>query len=230
MPDFLRDLSANFAAGITDFFVYLAIALVMITGIVKCVLPVSRSARRLRRGIRLLETSGGEGRPVWQDVLFLGKEIQGPWRRFLVNAEQLDQRGLNCNVEDYINDDTVIYAVGHAQLAEIVPSLLTSLGILGTFIGLMNGLSGLKLDNAAQTMESIPQLIGGMTFAFTTSIAGVTCSLLFNMLNRMAFGSAVRAIDDFNDAFTDLVMQKPLDDSVQLICQQASQSRAHSPA
>ena len=85
----------------------------------------------------------------------------------------MDARGLNCNVEDYVNDDTVIYAVGHAQLAEVVPGLLTSLGILGTFIGLMRGLSGLDLNDAAKTMESIPQLIGGMTYAFTTSIAQV---------------------------------------------------------
>lgn len=220
MPEMLQSLAAN----ATDFLVYLAIALVALTGIAKCVLPVRRSARRLRRGIHALEASAGDTRPVWQDALFLGKSLQGAWRRFLVNAEQLDARGLNCNVEDYINDDTVIYSVGHVQLAEVVPSLLTSLGILGTFIGLMRGLSGLDLNDAAKTMESIPQMIGGMTYAFTTSIAGVACSLIFNMLNRTACGSAVRAIDDFNDAFTDLVMQKPLDDSVQMICQQEDQA------
>ncbi len=214
--DILRSLAAN----VTDFLIYLAIALVAVIGIAKCVLPVRRAAGKLRRGIRSLETNSGDGRPVWQDALFLGREMQGPWRRFLVNAEQLDARGLNCNVEDYVNDDTVIYAVGHAQLAEVVPSLLTSLGILGTFIGLMRGLGGLDMTDAAKTMESIPQLIGGMTYAFTTSIAGVACSLVFNMLNRMAYGSATRAIDDFNDAFSDLVMQKPLEDTVQLICQQ----------
>ena len=224
MPEFLQNFTANFAANVTDFLIYLAIGLVMLIGIVKCVLPVNRSARRLRRGVRLLETSTGEGRPVWQDVLFLGKEVQGPWRRFLVNAEQLDQRGLNCNVDDYINDDTVIYSVGHAQLAEVVPSLLTSLGILGTFIGLMRGLGGLDVSDAAKTMDSIPQMIGGMTFAFMTSIAGISCSLIFNMLNRMAYGSATGAIDEFTDAFADLVMQKPLEDNVQMICQQEDQS------
>ena len=220
MTEILERLSAN----LTDFLVYLAIALVLLTGIFKCVFPVRRSARRLRRGIHLLETATGEGRPVWQDVLFLGKELQGPWRRFLVNAEQLDARGLNCNVEDYVNDDTVIYSVGHTQLAEVIPSLLTSLGILGTFIGLMRGLGGLDVSDAAKTMDSIPQMIGGMTFAFMTSIAGISCSLVFNMLYRMANGSATRAIDDFHDAFTDLVMQKPLEDNVQLICQQEDRS------
>ena len=214
--EFLENLAANLA----DFLVYLAIALVALIGIIKCVIPVRRNAHRLRRAVHLLETSSGEGRPVWQDVLFLGKGMQVSWRRFLVNAEQLDARGLNCNVEDYVNDDTAIYSVGHSQLAEVVPSLLTSLGILGTFIGLMRGLGGLDVSDAAKTMESIPQMIGGMTFAFMTSIAGIACSLIFNMLNRMACGSATRAIDEFNDAFTDLVMQKPLEDNVQMICQQ----------
>ena len=220
MTDILESIMANFV----DFCIYVAIALVALIGIFKCVLPVSRVARRLRHGIRLLETATGEGRPVWQDVLFLGKEIQGPWRRFLVNAEQLDARGLNCNVEDYVNDETVIYSVGHAQLADVIPSLLTSLGILGTFIGLMRGLSGLDMSDAAKTMDSIPQMIGGMTFAFMTSIAGISCSLLFNMFNRMAYGSATSAIDDFTDAFADLVMQKPLEDNVQMIIQ--SEDRA----
>lgn len=214
--EFLESIAGNLA----DFLVYLAIGLVALIGIAKCVIPVRRSARKLRRAIHLLETSSGEGRPVWQDVLFLGKDMQVAWRRFLVNAEQLDARGLNCNVEDYVNDDTAIYSVGHSQLAEVVPSLLTSLGILGTFIGLMRGLGGLDVSDAAKTMESIPQMIGGMTFAFMTSIAGIACSLIFNMLNRMAYGSAARAIDEFNDAFTDLVMQKPLEDNVQMICQQ----------
>jgi len=216
LPEILENISANLA----DFLIYIAISLVALIGIFKCVIPVRRAAHRLRRAIRLLETSTGEGRPVWQDVMFLGKEMQGSWRRFLVNAEQLDARGLNCNVEDYVNDDTVIYSVGHMQLAEVTPSLLTSLGILGTFIGLMRGLGGLDVSDAAKTMESIPQMIGGMTFAFATSLVGISCSLVFNVLSRMAHGSATRAIDEFNDAFSDLVMQKPLEDNVLMICQQ----------
>ena len=208
------------AANLANALVYIAIGLVFVIGLTKCVLPVNRAGHKLRRAIRALEIGAGAVPPVWQDVMFLGKNMQGPWRRFLVNAEQLDARGINCNVEDYVNDDTVIYSVGHAQLADAVPGLLTSLGILGTFIGLMQGLGGLDVSDAAKTMESIPEMIGGMTYAFTTSIAGIACSLIFNMLNRMAHGSATRAIDDFNDAFADIVMQKPLETHVQMILQQ----------
>lgn len=217
----LSDITNWISTYFVDVLIYLAIVIVVLIGIGKCVSPVMRSARRLRKGIRTLENAVGDGRPIWQDSLFLGKEMQGAWRRFLVNAEQLDARGLNCNVEDYVNDETVIYAVGHSQLAEVIPSLLTSLGILGTFIGLVRGLSGLDMKDA---LAGIPGLIGGMNTAFTTSIVGISCSLLFNMLNRMAHGSATQAIDSFQDAFTDLVMQKPLDDHVQMICQQEDRS------
>ena len=111
----------------------------------------------------------------------MGKRLKGSWLRFLQNAQQLDRRGLPCNVEDYINDDTVTHGPGNAQLAELIPSLLTSLGILGTFIGMTQGLAGLRTSSTEEMMNGIQTLIAGMRFAFGTSVAGVSCSLIFNI-------------------------------------------------
>ena len=69
MNEFLSSLAAN----LTDTLIYLAIGLVTLMGVFKCIIPVRRAGHRLRRAIHLLETNTGEGRPVWQDVLFLGK-------------------------------------------------------------------------------------------------------------------------------------------------------------
>lgn len=222
----LTELLNNITANLVDFIIYGAIVLVTITGFVKCILPTRACARALRRGVRHLEVMTiKEGtRPVWQDTLFLGRKLQNAWRRFLVNAEQLDSRGINCDVVDYINDDTVIDQNGHTQLAEVIPGILTSLGILGTFIGLVRGLGALDLSDAAKTMTSISDMISGMTFAFGTSIAGIACSLAFNIINRASVGSTQRAIDDFHEAFTEFVMQQPLSDNVQAICQQEDQA------
>ncbi len=209
-----------------DVLIYSAMVCVFFLGLVKCVFPVMANARTLRRAARKLEIPAAQGsKPSWQESGFLGRSMQNSWKRFLKNAEQLDARGMSCNIEDYVNDDSVIYAVGHAPFAEVVPGLLTSLGILGTFIGLMNGLGGLDVSDASKTMESIPAMIGGMTFAFSTSIVGVACSIAFNILNRIACGSAVNAIDDFHDAFNSLIMSRPLDDNVTLICQQEDQEQ-----
>lgn len=219
MPDLSQ--VAAYVPQIADALIYIAIAIVTLTGLMKCLIPLWSNTRALHRAVRRLQNAAGSKRetPVWQESRFMGRGLTGAWQRFLQNAEQLDRRGLPCSVEDYINDETIIYGPGNAQLAELIPGLLTSLGILGTFIGLTRGMSKLDFSNSAALMSAIPTLLEGMKYAFETSVAGIVCSLAFSMLNRMAVGSSFKAIDDFTENFTSLAMQRPLDNDVQLICQ-----------
>ena len=219
MPD-LSKVTA-ILPNIADYVVYGAIAVVTLIGLFKCLIPLWRTTAALRRAIVRLQQNAGKqlDKPVWQEARFVGKRLKGSWLRFLQNAEQLDRRGLPTNVEDYINDDTVTHGPGNAGLAELIPSLLTSLGILGTFMGLSRGLSSLNFADSTQLIQGIPDLLSGMRFAFGTSVAGISCSLVFNMLNRISQGSSYRAIDDFVTSFTQLAMSRPLDNDVQMIIQ-----------
>ncbi len=218
----LQGLSGN----IVDAIVYTAIALVTLLGIFKCIMPLRQSIHCLKRAVRVLNRnpSRDNGSPIWENELFMGRGMANAWRRFLQNAQQLDARGMTCDVREYINDDTAIYEIGNIPLSEMIPGLLTSLGILGTFLGLMRGLGGLDVSDAAKTMASIPTMIGGMSFAFTTSIAGVGCSLLFQLINRFTMGNALNALTDFQDTFSDVVMQTPLTAETRAICQREDQS------
>ena len=220
MPDLSK--VTGMLPDLADYLVYIAIAVVTLIGVFKCLFPLWNTTRSLRRAISRLQADAGNTsgvKPVWQEARFVGKRLRGSWLRFLQNAEQLDRRGLPTNVEDYINGDTVTHGPGNATLAELIPNLLTSLGILGTFMGLSRGLSSLNFADSTQLVEGIPVLLEGMRFAFGTSVAGIICSIVFNMLNRISQGSSYRAIDDFVSSFTQLAMSRPLDNDVQLICQ-----------
>lgn len=219
MPDLSK--VTGILPDLADYLVYGAIAVVTLIGLFKCLLPLWKTTSSLRRAISRLQAEAGQttDKPVWQTAGFVGKRLRGTWLRFLQNAEQLDRRGLPTNVEDYINDDTVTHGPGNATLAELIPNLLTSLGILGTFMGLSRGLSSLNFSDSAQLVEGIPNLLEGMRFAFGTSVAGISCSIVFNMLNRISQGSSYRAIDDFVTSFTQLAMSRPLDNDVQMIIQ-----------
>ena len=207
-------------ANLSEIAVYAAIVLVTLIGFCKCIYPLLRNAALLNRAVVKLEKSTAAGeRPLWREARFLGRSLRNEWQQFLLNAGQLDLRGIPCDTREYINEESVIDKPGHAQLAELIPGLLTSLGILGTFMGLMQGLTSVDFSNAEGTIQSIPQLLGGMKFAFATSVAGIACSLLFNMLNRMAAGRAQRALDNFEDAFYELAMPRPLQPEVQMMCQ-----------
>ncbi|HIF9331893.1 hypothetical protein A9D46_09560 [Photobacterium damselae subsp. damselae] len=61
-------------------------------------------------------------------------------------------------------------------LTGITPNLLTSLGILGTFTGIVSGLMGFDPQNIT---ESIPSLLDGLKTAFLTSLFGMFFSILF---------------------------------------------------
>ncbi len=62
-------------------------------------------------------------------------------------------------------------------LRSIVPGLMTTLGIFGTFWGIFIALVPLDLANL-HDQDNIPALLKGMTTAFTTSLLGLLCAIV----------------------------------------------------
>ena len=204
-----------------DTLVYLAIVFVLFTALIRCILPLSAMARRLRRAARVIiaENKQNKEKKSWNDLHFLGDKLQATWADFLQNAEMRDAHGESCDVTQYINEDTIIYACGATGLAEITPGILTSLGILGTFMGLVMGLSGLNL-NAADTaalLSAMERLIGGMSTAFLTSIAGVVASIFFNLMHNHYTAKCQKAIDRFCEVFSLYAMPKPVSEDTAML-------------
>ena len=74
-----------------------------------------------------------------------------------------------------------------SRLVAITPTGLATLGVLGTFTGILIGL--LDFD-VARIDESVPDLLAGLKIAFTTSIVGIAASVLFRFLRTLAPGPA----------------------------------------
>lgn len=62
---------------------------------------------------------------------------------------------------------------------EYVPALMTSLGILGTFIGIVMGLYNFDPENIDLSIQT---LLGGLKTAFNTSIAGMIATISFKCI------------------------------------------------
>jgi len=211
-----------------DTLIYLAIALVFLAALARCILPLSRVAARLRRASRTIVTEHRQNKEKksWNDLHFLGDRLQGTWTDFLQNAELRDAHGGSCDVTEYINEDTIIYATGGTRLAELTPGILVSLGILGTFLGLVMGLSGLTLSatDTSKLLAGMEKLISGMSTAFLTSIAGVVASIAFNLLNNHYVGKCEKAIDRFCDVFSLYAMPKPVSEETAMLTLQQEQT------
>ena len=89
-----------------------------------------------------------------------------------------------------------------------VVSILTSVGVIGTFLGIVLGLSGIqgKINgDSAEMFEGVKTLLGGMDMAFITSLVGLVSSvaLIFILkgITKVAKNKFAVLIEKFNDDF-----------------------------
>ena len=201
--DYVKRMFAGSMNSVPSLVIYIAIVVLFIVGLVRCVVPVMRTRGVVRRAIKSIR-DGGDKKYAWQEDDFLGKgALFAHWSDYLNNLFFADGRYHNAsNVEDYINEETVIYGPGRISFAEALPGLLTSLGFLGTLIGLAVGLSGFNMTDSAAVQNSIVTLIPGMRYAFMTSIFGVVGSVLFTLITRMVYGSTEHTLTLFYSAMS----------------------------
>lgn len=87
--------------------------------------------------------------------------------------------------------------IEHRRQVETYPSVVSTLGVLGTFIGISIGLLGFETNNLS---ESIPKLLSGLKTAFFTSIAGMVASIILSKKINSLYDGATGGQDDINGA------------------------------
>ena len=131
MGGILEKIIANYMDDAINMCVYIAIAALFLLSFMKCVLPVWRTRALLRRAIRSIK-QGEKSKRSWQEDNFLGKGALYPhWSEYLDNLFFADGEYHNAsNVEDYINEETVIVQPGRGALSGAAPGLMVSLFFL----------------------------------------------------------------------------------------------------
>lgn len=108
-----------------------------------------------------------------------------------------NRRGWVLDIDYLCDGKRVFKGRSYYELLAAMPGLLTGLGILFTFVGLAFGVYGLDPSDAENLTSSVKQLLGGMSMAFLTSIAGIGTGLWWNWETRrtaMVFENAFREL------------------------------------
>lgn len=178
---------------------------------------------------RISQNFGGEKERREGSVLKLERLFNHPlldqkWRSFsgYVAASRC---GIG-DVEDYIGLEEVDTAV-HKRLLDMIPDILTSLGILGTFVGLVWGLKNFEPTDYTAMTNSVSALVEGIQVAFLTSIYGLSFSLVYSYNLRSSYSAVTGALDDFLEEFHTHVMPAAEDESRnEMIASQKEQTAA----
>jgi hypothetical protein len=107
------------------------------------------------------------------------------------SAEGLDGYFITQPVEAVLTEDVVLHSYYRAAGFHHVPGILTSLGLLGTFLALLFGLSGLHV-RADNSIVGIQNLIENLSGKFLTSVVALGLSVLFLLFDLYAFQPAIR--------------------------------------
>ena len=125
------------------------------------------------------------------------------------------QEGIG-DVEEFINEDEIDLHI-HKRLMEMVPDILTSLGILGTFVGLVWGLKNFNPNDYAAMTSSVASLVDGIKVAFLTSIYGIALSIVYTYGMKSEYSSLTENLQGFLDRFHAYVMPTAENESRNLL-------------
>jgi hypothetical protein len=84
---------------------------------------------------------------------------------------------------ELISPDDVVDQYYAGSRWQVIPSLLTSLGLLGTFVALLWGLKDLTVDPRTNVVQHVSELIAQLSGKFVTSVVALLLSVIFMCLD-----------------------------------------------
>lgn len=135
------------------------------------------------------------------------------WQEFndsLVVSREGDRLYNTLDAEHFFNTHSLARGVADSRLLAAVPSFLIAIGVLGTFVGLTVGLSGLQLGAAATVDDlrlGIQVMISGAAVAFATSVWGVLLSVVINVYEKIWETGIKRSVAGLQDRIDNLFPQ-----------------------
>lgn len=119
-------------------------------------------------------------------------------------------------IEDYLNEEELDNHI-HKRLLEMIPDIFTSLGILGTFVGLVWGLKNFAPNDYEAMTSSVAALVDGIKVAFLTSIYGISLSIIYTFGMKSEYSSMTENLQAFLEKFHSCVMPTAENESRNLL-------------
>lgn len=119
-------------------------------------------------------------------------------------------------IEEYLNEEELDNHI-HKRLLEMIPDIFTSLGILGTFVGLVWGLKNFAPNDYEAMTSSVASLVDGIKVAFLTSIYGIALSIIYTFGMKSEYSAMTENLRAFLEKFHSCVMPTAENESRNLL-------------
>ena len=134
-----------------------------------------------------------------REIVSKEKLLIHPWELFeetLLVSQETKEVYSTCSIESILSKTLLIEENVHTAFFNAVPGVLTGMGLLMTFVAILDGLSHVSVA-ANMDVKGISGLINGLSGKFVSSIVAVSCAVSFVFVERIAYhkpGAAYRRL------------------------------------
>lgn len=162
--------------------------------------------------IKRLKTSTGKGQAINIDLIgneiMIAQKLGHCWSEFAetlhpqtapddLGQERVVRWRSTVPAEVFFNVETLIAVELRTEYFKHQPGILTGIGIIGTFAGLLRGLSTFSVSSDPETVRlSLDTLIHGVVEAFTVSASAITLAMITTFLEKIIITRRIKQLED----------------------------------
>ena len=174
--------------------------------------PLAKVAAALSNVTEDIVESGDDPKKLWErygrnEKPFGNRRLDERYGAYVREMRRLQAQNsltADCRISDYI-DEELLYSAVNKPFCDQLGGIMSGLGILFTFIGLVYGLRNFDASTVDVMQSSTQALMAGIKIAFLTSIFGLIYSLLFGLSYKKLLRDSTSSLYKFQDAFTEYV-------------------------
>ena len=158
--------------------------------------PIGRELDTAAKVLRAFKSPiTGEKLEELKDQLTTLSYFKGPWEEFretLVLVDTKDGAEVVYNTRrasEFINPEMLIEHHLNVYWYQALPTILTGLGLIGTFVSILYGLNELHVDPGSGQVSGIDAFINSLSGKFTSSVVGLASAIIFLAIEKYNLGA-----------------------------------------
>lgn len=102
----------------------------------------------------------------------------------------------NSHAENYFTEQALVDSPLQSNFYKHIPGILTGVGIIGTFTGLIAGLISFDVSNPQRVQAELSQLVQTVGHAFLVSALAITLAMVFTWIEKSVLTGRYRQVEE----------------------------------
>lgn len=194
------------------FYIVLSATTIFLALFIPKTILIIREINVINKGIRNLKLAAGlPSATIPEDVkkLMFKEPYKHLWSEYddtlhrlkRYSSENGDATEVRATIpaEVYFTSETLVDSRLFEEFVRHLPGILTGLGIIGTFAGLLDGLHGFTpSEDASSARESLKLLLDGVGHAFYASATAIGSAMLVTLIEKLSIAVLYKKVEQLN--------------------------------